>query len=639
MYSSAGAQTLNGVSWTMAGTGGSYFGYDGTKGQQFGSGSKPYSAITLTTSGISGTISSIVVNTSGASSVAATVSCSVGGNAFGTQTQSISATATNYTFSGSASGEIILSWAQTSSKAIYVKSITVTYSATYSVTYDANGAISGTVPVDETVYNDNDEVTVLGNTGSLVKTGCTFGGWNTNADGSGTTYAPAATFEITDNTTLYAKWDGNLHTLTLPAEDEYGVYTMDVTNDVPYGTEVTLTYTNKYGYSNYVAKWYVNGVLIAGNTFTMPDEDVTVTVDVIEKPDYATLPFAWEGGASATFTELVGVSTSSLGSDYAASNTPYLMKFSATNDYIQFKTDGQPGKVIIGVKMIGGSSTSSFSVQESADGTSFTEIETLTISGTQNSVKTLTTTKAFAADTRYVKLVFTKGSNVGVGPISIYKSINDATDYTPFAMNGVNLTVYREFVAGWNGIVLPFDLTNDVKTALGATDVRTLNDATESAGTITLEFADAALPVAAGTPVLVKLGAELKNPSFEDVDLKTSTPTSVVKTAGGSTFTLAGTYSSVDLKDSEAYFVSNDKFYHKAAGVALTATPFRAYIEQTGATPARLLFNLEDETTGIVEVRGQKENARDEYFNLAGQRVAQPTRGLYIVNGKKIVIK
>ena len=31
-YTAAGAVTLNNVSWTMAGTGGSYFGYDGTKG-------------------------------------------------------------------------------------------------------------------------------------------------------------------------------------------------------------------------------------------------------------------------------------------------------------------------------------------------------------------------------------------------------------------------------------------------------------------------------------------------------------------------------------------------------------------------------------------------------------------------------
>lgn len=52
---------------------------------------------------------------------------------------------------------------------------------------------------------------------------------------------------------------------------------------------------------------------------------------------------------------------------------------------------------------------------------------------------------------------------------------------------------------------------------------------------------------------------------------------------------------------------------------------------------ARNFFSL-DETTGINKV-SQKANTDNQYYNLAGQRVAQPTKGLYIVNGKKVVIK
>jgi hypothetical protein len=43
------------------------------------------------------------------------------------------------------------------------------------------------------------------------------------------------------------------------------------------------------------------------------------------------------------------------------------------------------------------------------------------------------------------------------------------------------------------------------------------------------------------------------------------------------------------------------------------------------------------EATGIEAVKSAKNDG--EFFNLAGQRVAQPTKGLYIVNGKKVVIK
>jgi uncharacterized repeat protein (TIGR02543 family) len=76
----------------------------------------------------------------------------------------------------------------------------------YRVLYDSNNATDGTVPVDNTVYLSGQTVTVLANTGNLVRTGYTFAGWNTKANGSGTTYAAGATFVISGNITLYAKW-------------------------------------------------------------------------------------------------------------------------------------------------------------------------------------------------------------------------------------------------------------------------------------------------------------------------------------------------------------------------------------------------------------------------------------------------
>ena len=44
-------------------------------------------------------------------------------------------------------------------------------------------------------------------------------------------------------------------------------------------------------------------------------------------------------------------------------------------------------------------------------------------------------------------------------------------------------------------------------------------------------------------------------------------------------------------------------------------------------------------TTGINEVRSQMSEVRGNIYDLQGRRVAQPTKGLYIVNGKKVVIK
>ena len=78
--------------------------------------------------------------------------------------------------------------------------------------------------------------------------------------------------------------------------------------------------------------------------------------------------------------------------------------------------------------------------------------------------------------------------------------------------------------------------------------------------------------------------------------------------------------------------------FYKWMGGALSAG--RVYVDAP-ANAARdyLEFTFDDETTGVDDVRSKMSDGRSEYFNLAGQRVAQPTKGLYIVNGKKYVIK
>lgn len=78
----------------------------------------------------------------------------------------------------------------------------------HTVAYHGNGNSGGSAPVDSNKYADGDVVTVLG-AGSLVKTGYTFVGWNTAADGSGADFIEGSKFGITRDTTLYAKWIQN----------------------------------------------------------------------------------------------------------------------------------------------------------------------------------------------------------------------------------------------------------------------------------------------------------------------------------------------------------------------------------------------------------------------------------------------
>lgn len=59
--------------------------------------------------------------------------------------------------------------------------------------------------------------------------------------------------------------------------------------------------------------------------------------------------------------------------------------------------------------------------------------------------------------------------------------------------------------------------------------------------------------------------------------------------------------------------------------------------KSAGAREFRLVFD--EETTGVADVRSKMTDVRGEYYNLSGQRVAAPTKGLYIVGGKKIIMK
>ncbi|MBQ2958672.1 MAG: BACON domain-containing protein [Alistipes sp.] len=124
-FSANGTKALGVLNWTLAGDGG-YWGYDATKGQHLGSGNNPYKNLTLSTSDFKSEVNKIVLETSGGSSVNATCTITVGGTQIGDAIK-ITSTSTEYTFEATTAlkGDIVISYSQTSSKAIYIKSIAI----------------------------------------------------------------------------------------------------------------------------------------------------------------------------------------------------------------------------------------------------------------------------------------------------------------------------------------------------------------------------------------------------------------------------------------------------------------------------------------------------------------------------------
>ena len=76
--------------------------------------------------------------------------------------------------------------------------------------------------------------------------------------------------------------------------------------------------------------------------------------------------------------------------------------------------------------------------------------------------------------------------------------------------------------------------------------------------------------------------------------------------------------------------------FYKAAGQ--TVAKNRAYL-QTTTNQARIAFNFDDDISGIDATTVKSEEGTVKIYNLQGQRIAKPTKGLYIVNGKKIINK
>ena len=120
--------TFNKVEWDVSGKI-AYIGWDGTKtnkGIQLASQKKNATDVTFSTTNISGTITSVKVNSSVATDGKAIISVKVGGTSWGTQTNTAT-TATSFDFTGTGNGEISIELKNQVKKALYIKSITVEY--------------------------------------------------------------------------------------------------------------------------------------------------------------------------------------------------------------------------------------------------------------------------------------------------------------------------------------------------------------------------------------------------------------------------------------------------------------------------------------------------------------------------------
>jgi len=142
---------------------------------------------------------------------------------------------------------------------------------TYAVNYIGNGQTGGISPVPQTKIPGT-ALIISNNIGALTRIGYTFAGWNTAADGSGTNYAPGASYTADVSVTFFAKWvpiPPPLVTYTITFDSQDATITATPSSKIvttPATTVVTLPIVPvKTGFT--FAGWYtaVNG---GGTAFT-----------------------------------------------------------------------------------------------------------------------------------------------------------------------------------------------------------------------------------------------------------------------------------------------------------------------------------------------------------------------------------
>ena len=228
----------------------------------------------------------------------------------------------------------------------------------------------------------------------------------------------------------------------------------------------------------------------------------------------------------------------------------------------------------------------------------------------------------------------------------LYDDQDNSSVLASYAGQTVNVTLqdrtlYKD--GKWNTLCLPFNLALDGSPLAGA-DVRALDNANLTAGTLTLNFTTNSITeLVAGTPYIIKWasGDNIVNPVFNDVTI-VLTNHDFTSTDGKVEF--HGTYESHSFGDenrSILFLGSDNTLYWPQAGAHIGAQ--RAYFELDPSASVRAInLNFGDEATGIHETAiGNSRKTTTGWYTLDGmRREGKPSvRGIYIHNGRKVVVK
>ncbi len=220
---------------------------------------------------------------------------------------------------------------------------------------------------------------------------------------------------------------------------------------------------------------------------------------------------------------------------------------------------------------------------------------------------------------------------------------NENNDIVDVAL--ANVTITREIILGYNNVVLPFSLTaNQVAQTFGEGSVvynYTEKKISDTESEITFVEGDGS--ITANVPVLLKATAESNEQYFEGVQIVAAESAEVE----GFNFNYTGGYKPGPLSLGDYYYDSFYQDYYGGPKMSqgtedIWANAFQAYFKDknpSAGTKTLTITNF-NVPTGIATIEKGKLNiVEGTIYNTAGQRMNKVQKGLYIINGKKVVVK
>lgn len=231
----------------------------------------------------------------------------------------------------------------------------------------------------------------------------------------------------------------------------------------------------------------------------------------------------------------------------------------------------------------------------------------------------------------YVLTLANSGNTVITG-VSITKAASQVLEfvdgsvpsYAPGTYPSVKIT--RTLTANrWATAIYPFAVS-------GVDNIAVLDSYDASTGALGFKAADVST---ANEPFLMRSTAGTTEISLSNVAVAAAAATDAVKGEAS----LKGAYTSTDITNAEKnYVLSNNQIYSVGTAGA-TINPYRAYIQIAESAPVKALTFFVDDTETAIEGIEATEMQNGEIYNLAGQRVNKAQKGIYIVNGKKVLVK